>query len=125
MAATVGSALHWWARTKGDQPAILLGSDQLSYRQLHDWSGRLARQLADDGVKPGDRVGLLAPNSLQWPVAALAILKSGAVLVPLNSRLKPAEIGKVADDAGMSAVIAAPTHVATAESARAGDRAFA
>ena len=124
MAATVGAALHWWARTKADETAIIVAEERLTYRQLHQWSSRLARQLADDGVKPGDRVGLLAPNSLQWPVAALAILKSGAVLVPLNSRLKPAEIGKVADDAGMSAVIAAPTHVATAESARAGDRAF-
>src|SRR5271170_6509979 len=99
MAATVGSALHWWARTKGDQPAILLGEDQLTYRQLHDWSGRLARRLADDGVKPGDRVGLLAPNALQWPVAALAIMKAGAVLVPFNARLKAGEVRKIADDA--------------------------
>ena len=64
--------------------------------------------------KPGDRVGLLAPNALQWPVAALAIMKGGAVLVPLNARLKPAEIRKIADDAGLSAVIAAPSHTAIA-----------
>ena len=115
MAATVGAALHWWARTKGDETAIIVAEDQLSYRQLHDWSSRLARRLADDGVKPGDRIGLLAPTALQWPVAALAIMKSGAVLVPLNARLKPAEIRKVADDAGLSAVIAAPSQVAAAE----------
>ena len=125
MAATVGSALHWWARTKGDQPAILLGSEQLSYRQLHDWSGRLARRLADDGVKPGDRVGLLAPNALQWPVAALAIMKAGAVLVPFNARLKPAEVRKIADDAGLSLLIAAPSHTAIAHEARQAGREFA
>ncbi len=115
MTATVGSALHWWARTKGDQPAILLGEDQLSYRQLHDRSGRLARRLADDGVKPGDRVGLLAPNALQWPVAALAIMKAGAVLVPFNARLRPAEVRKIADDAGLSMLIAAPSLVSKDE----------
>jgi len=125
MAATVGSALHWWARTKGDQPAILLGDDQLSYRQLHDWSGRLARRLSDDGVKPGDRVGLLAPNALQWPVAALAIMKAGAVLMPFNARLKPAEVRKIADDAGLSLLIAAPSHTAVAHEACRAGREFA
>jgi fatty-acyl-CoA synthase len=124
MAATVGSALHWWARTKGESPAILLGDDQLSYRQLHDWSGRLARRLADDGVKPGDRVGLLAANTLQWPAAALAIMKAGAVLVPFNARLKPAEVRKIADDAGLSLLIAAPSHAAIAHEARQAGREF-
>lgn len=125
MAATVGSALHWWARTKGDQPAIILGAEQLSYRQSHDWSGRLARRLVDDGVKPGDRVGVLAPNALQWPVAALGIMKSGAVMVPFNARLKAAEIRKIADDAGLSLLIAAPTHTAVAHEAREAGREFA
>ncbi len=125
MAATVGSALHWWARTKGDQPAIILGAEQLSYRRLHDWSGRLARRLVDDGVKPGDRVGVLAPNALQWPVAALGIMKSGAVMVPFNARLKAAEIRKIADDAGLSLLIAAPTHTAVAHEAREAGREFA
>lgn len=125
MAATVGSALHWWARTKGESPAILLDDDQLSYRQLHDWSGRLARRLADDGVKPGDRVGLLAANTLQWPVAALAIMKAGAVLVPFNARLRPAEVRKIADDAGLSLLIVAPNLAAIAHEAREAGREFA
>lgn len=114
MAATVGSAVHWWARTDGDRPAIVVDAETLTYRELRDWSSRVARRLADDGVKPGDRVGLLAPNCLYWPVAALAVLKAGAVLVPLNSRLKPAELRKVVDDAGVSAMFAtsALTHVA-------------
>lgn len=125
MAATVGSALHWWAKTKGDQPAILLGTEELSYRQLHDWSSRLARRLADDGVKPGDRIGLLAPNAIQWPVAALAIIKAGAVLVPFNARLRPAEVRKIADDAGLSLLIAAPSHTDTAHDARRAGHGFA
>jgi fatty-acyl-CoA synthase len=124
MTATVGAALHWWARTKSNDTAIIVGDDQLSYRQLHDWSGRLARRLGDAGVNPGDRVGLLGPNSLLWSVTALAVMKSGAVLVPLNSRLKPLEIRKVADDAGISLVIAAPTQIAAAEAAKTGGREF-
>jgi fatty-acyl-CoA synthase len=120
MAATVGSALHWWARTKGDATAVVVGDERLTFRELHDWSGRLARRLAELGIRPGDRVGLAAPNCLQWPVAALAVLKSGAVLVPLNPRFKAAEIRKNADDAELSAVIAAPAQRDSVDEARAG-----
>lgn len=114
MAVSVGSALNWWAKAKGDDVAIRLGEDELSYRQIQHWTSRLARHLADIGVQPGDRVGLLAPNVTQWPVTALAIIKAGAVLVPLNARLKPAEIRKVADDAGITVVLAAPAHLDSA-----------
>jgi len=110
MAATIGSALQWWSRTKGDTPAIIVGDERLTYRQLHNWSSRLARRLVERGIKPGDRVGLIGPNALPWPVAALAVLKSGAVLVPLNSRFKAAEVRKTAEDAELSAVIAAASH---------------
>lgn len=125
MATTVASALRWWARTKGEQAAIILGDEEITYRDLHHWSGRLARKLADGGVKPGDRIGVLAPNCLQWPVAALAVLKTGAVLVPLNSRLKPAEIRKIGDDAGISAVIAAAEFIPAARQASASGASFA
>ncbi|MET8430454.1 class I adenylate-forming enzyme family protein [Nocardia sp. NPDC004860] len=100
MAATIGSALSWWARVKGDQAALVVDGEELSYRQLQDWSSQVARRLIERGVNPGDRVGLLGPNSLIWPVLALGVLKSGGVLVPLNPRLKPAELRKVMDDAG-------------------------
>lgn len=124
MATTVASALRWWAHTHGDRAAVVIGSDQVSYRELQHWTGRLARHLADGGVKPGERIGLLGPNALQWPVAALAVMKSGAVLVPLNARLKPAEIRKIADDAEISAIIAAPGHIDDAEHASAAGREF-
>ncbi|MDW5610697.1 class I adenylate-forming enzyme family protein [Mycolicibacterium sp. D5.8-2] len=125
MAATVGSALSWWARTKGGQPAVHVGNDTTTYGELAHWSGRLARRLAESGVAPGDRVGLLSPNAIQWPAAALAVIKSGAVLVPLNSRLKPAEIRKVADDAGITLVITHPSHRESAERAAALGQPFA
>lgn len=124
MAASVGSALSWWARTKGEETALIVAEDQLTFRDVHDWSSRLARRLADEGVKPGDRVGLLGANALAWPIAALAIIKTGAVLVPLNARLKPAEIRKVADDAGLSMILASKSHVPVAQDARAGGHDF-
>ncbi|MEU4311029.1 AMP-binding protein [Nocardia sp. NPDC024068] len=106
MAATIGSALRWWADTKGDQRALIVEDEGLTYRELQDWSSRVARRLAGTGIAPGDRVGVLGPNSLIWPVLALGVLKAGAVLVPLNPRLKPAELRKVLDDSGAVATIA-------------------
>lgn len=125
MAATVGSALSWWARTKGESTALRVGDDALTYGELQHWSSRLARRLADDGVKPGDRVGVLSPNVIQWPVIALAIIKAGAILVPFNARLKPAEIRKVADDAGLSALFAGPAQLSAATEASANGTEFA
>jgi fatty-acyl-CoA synthase len=104
MAASIGSALSWWGRVKGDRTAIVVDGEELTYRQLRDWSGRIARALADGGIAPGDRVGVLGPNSLIWPVVALGVMKAGAVLVPLNPRLRPAELRKVLDDSGARAV---------------------
>ncbi|NRI65499.1 long-chain fatty acid--CoA ligase [Rhodococcus sp. MS16] len=105
MAATIGSALQWWARTRGDQNVIVVDGEVLTYRQLQDWSSRVARRLSESGISPGDRVGLLGPNSLEWPVLALGVIKAGAVLVPLNPRLKPAELRKIVDDSGSTLVI--------------------
>ncbi|HVW44876.1 MAG TPA: AMP-binding protein [Amycolatopsis sp.] len=106
MAASVVSALRWWARTKGDQTALIVAEDEVSYAALETWTSRFARRLADAGVAPGDRVGLLGGNSLHWCVAALAILKTGAVLVPLNPRLVAAELRKILTDAGADLVVA-------------------
>lgn len=109
MTATIGAALDWWGRTKPDSVALIFDGAELTYGTLRDWTGRGARHLVETvKVAPGDRVGLLGPNSLEWPVGALSILKSGGVLVPLNSRYQPAELRKIADDAGLSVVVVAP-----------------
>jgi fatty-acyl-CoA synthase len=106
MTATIGSALAWWARTQPDHTAIVVEDERLDYATLEAWSSRAAEYLATEGVRPGDRVGLLSPNDVLWPVAALAVIKAGAVLVPLNSRFKPAELSNVLASAGATHVIA-------------------
>jgi len=106
MTATIGSALAWWARTQPDNAAVVLEGQELDYATLEAWSSRAAEYLITEGVQPGDRVGLLSPNDLLWPVVALAVIKAGAVLVPLNSRFKPAELRKVVDSAGATHIIA-------------------
>ncbi len=59
MAATIGSALHWWSRAESDRSAIIVDDESVTYRELAGWTSRIARSLVDQGVAPGDRVGLL------------------------------------------------------------------
>ena len=62
MAATIGSALSWWGRTKGDRNAIVVGDEALDSRTLRDWSGRIARLLVSRGVAAGEAAGSNDPG---------------------------------------------------------------
>jgi len=106
MTATIGSALAWWAKTQPAQTAIVFEDQMLDYATLEAWSSRVAEHLRAEGIQEGDRVGLLSPNELTWPVAALGIIKAGAVLVPMNSRFKPAELRSILDSSGATSVVA-------------------
>jgi hypothetical protein len=77
----------------GQQTAVVAGSQSLSYQQLAQDAGALARGLADLGVQRGDRVALLLPNCPQFVISYLAINALGAMVVPLHCQLSVAEAG--------------------------------
>lgn len=57
---------------------------EITYRQLDEWSDRMAWALIEAGVTPGEPVGLLGHQCLEAPVGALAIMKAGGCYVPLD-----------------------------------------
>jgi amino acid adenylation domain-containing protein len=67
-----------------DAVAILDEDQRLTYRQLNQSSNRLARRLIEQGVSPGDLVGISLKRSLQMVIGLLGILKAGAAYVPLD-----------------------------------------
>ncbi|MEV0370842.1 non-ribosomal peptide synthase/polyketide synthase [Streptomyces sp. NPDC050636] len=67
-----------------DDIAVRLGDRRLTYRELDEEANGLARLLVDLGVRPEARVGVLLDRSTELIVAALAVLKAGAVYVPLE-----------------------------------------
>ncbi|MDF1663711.1 MAG: AMP-binding protein, partial [Planctomycetota bacterium] len=75
--------------------------------ELSDSISRARTTLKDMGVKPGDRVGLLAPNSNQWVAADLSIIAESAVVVPLYARQEPKELAEMLEDCGAGFVICA------------------
>jgi long-chain acyl-CoA synthetase len=72
------------ARERPDLPAILFKGLRVTYGELEKLSDAFAVALAGLGVKKGDRVALLLPNSPQFIIAELGAWKAGATVFPLN-----------------------------------------
>lgn len=106
MATSVVSVLDWWARAKPGRAALKFDSEQVNYLEYRDWTSRVARLLVARGVAPGDRVALMAGNSLEWAVAAVGIIRAGGVLVPMNPRLVAGEVRSFLDEAAVRLVVA-------------------
>lgn len=75
-----------------ERPAVLAfgedgGARTLSFRELSDGTRRLCAGLIASGVGRGDTVAICAPNSAGWIIAALGIIRAGAVVAPLDMRL--------------------------------------
>jgi O-succinylbenzoic acid--CoA ligase len=89
-----------------DAPAVVSRSESLSYGALERRVAAAAGALRSLGVRDGTRVGLWAENSVEWIVIALAVARTGGVLVPLNTRLADPEIAWQIARAAVSLVIA-------------------
>jgi malonyl-CoA/methylmalonyl-CoA synthetase len=70
-----------------------------SYGDVEDVSGRFANVLVELGVKPGDRVAVQVPKSIEAVMLYLAVVRAGAVFLPLNTGYTPAEIEYFLDNA--------------------------
>jgi non-ribosomal peptide synthetase component F len=68
-------------------PALLFGSEQMNYQQLHVRSNQLAHFLQLQGVIPQTHVGVCLPTCLEQIIALLAILKAGGAYLPLDPNL--------------------------------------
>ncbi|MCQ4206210.1 AMP-binding protein [Streptomyces longispororuber] len=103
--STLPAHVARWASLHPDRPAIVTDADTLSYRRLDDSSARLAGWLAEHGVRAGDRVGVFLPNGSRFVVALLAVLRLGAVHVPVNPMFRAAELRHELNDAAPELVI--------------------
>ena len=78
------------------------GLHSVSGAELMDWIGQARCRLREAGLRPGDRCGLLGPNSNRWVAMNLAIMAEGAMAVPLYSRQAPDELVAMMKDCGVS-----------------------
>lgn len=88
----IGTQFSQLADKSPDEPAVTCEGRTLSRAELDSSTNRLARAYADLGVRQGDYVTIVLPNSIEWIQAALATWKLGAVPQPLSARLPDAEL---------------------------------
>src|SRR5688572_1467777 len=80
-------------RTRPNAPALVFGGRVTTYAQLEERSNRCARALLELGVRPGDRVAILAKDSDEVFELIFGIAKTRAVFLGINWRLTAPEIG--------------------------------
>ncbi|GAP50870.1 FadD3 family acyl-CoA ligase [Streptomyces azureus] len=101
------------AERYADAEAVVEGRTRITYAELGARVERAAAACLAHGVRPGDRVGIWAPNTLDWIVSALGAVSAGAVLVPLNTRFKGAEAADVLRRSGARLLFVTGTFLGT------------
>ena len=99
------SFLEEAARKYPETACTIFKGARISYKEMDALTDRLAAGLTELGVKKGDRVGMLMPNTPQFVVAFFAILKLGAIVVANNPLYSAREIEHQVNDAGVEIML--------------------
>src|SRR5215211_6093575 len=86
--------------------AVRLAGQELTYAELDERSARLAALLREKGLREGERVGVMLPNVLEFPISYYGVLRAGGVVVPMNVLLKRREIAFYLEDSGTKLLLA-------------------
>ncbi|MFI7675065.1 FadD3 family acyl-CoA ligase [Actinophytocola sp. NPDC049390] len=94
---TIPAVVAAAARRFGDAEALVDGAVRMSWRDVGEQAVATAGLFAANGVRPGDRVAICAPNTHHWVIAAFGLFAAGATLVPVNTRFTAAETADILD----------------------------
>ena len=95
-------------RLYAGREAVVDGELRLSYAQFFDRCDRWSNALQQLGIKPGDRVAYIAPNTHSQLESFYAVPQIGAVLVPINYRLTADDFAYIIGHSGAKVVCVAP-----------------
>src|SRR5690606_1632013 len=90
---------------------------KLTYAELDERSQQFAAWLQAHGIKKGDRVALMMPNLLQYPVCLFGVLRMGGVVVNTNPLYTPAELEHQLHDSGAETIVIAENFAHTLQKA--------
>jgi acyl-CoA synthetase (AMP-forming)/AMP-acid ligase II len=115
---TTPAALRAAAERFGDGEAVADGPTRLSWHDLLAAAETVARALIAEGLEPGDRVALCAPNTHHWVVAVLGAQYAGCVAVPVNTRFTGPEMAEILTRSRARALFVAGTFLGVDRIAR-------
>jgi long-chain acyl-CoA synthetase len=93
------------AAKEGAHPALRMDDAHLDYDEFRDAALRVAAAAQARGIEPGDRVGMVLPNVLAFPIVFYGALLAGAAVVPMNPLLKAREVEYYLRDSGARLVV--------------------
>ncbi|KAB2722083.1 long-chain fatty acid--CoA ligase [Brucella intermedia] len=114
-ATSIGDMILASCRQFASSPAFTCMGKDLSYKELDEYSGALAAFLQSRGLVKGDRVAVMMPNILHYPIAFTAILRAGFVVVNVNPLYTPRELEHQLKDSGAKALIVLENFASTVE----------
>ncbi|MFZ3244988.1 MAG: AMP-binding protein [Candidatus Acidiferrales bacterium] len=115
---SLGDLLRRQARDLGERVLFRFASEEITIREVHEASNRLAGSLKKCGVQSGDRVGVMLPNGFGFPIAWFAVAKLGAVIVPINPEYQQLDLAYILNDSGACLVLTTADRVSRLEGIR-------
>jgi acyl-CoA ligase (AMP-forming) (exosortase A-associated) len=100
--------LHRSARRAPVKEALVHGAQRLTYEEVARRVRGLAAGLRSAGLKRGDRVGVYLEPSVAQVLSIFATSQAGGVFVPINAALFPEQVKHIANDCGITALVASP-----------------
>ncbi|MBM7583984.1 feruloyl-CoA synthase [Bacillus pakistanensis] len=93
------------ARKYPNQEAVVVNQERISYRELHQETNRFAAALQSLGVGCGDKVVLFMPNTKEFMISYFAVVRLGAIIVPINAKLTLPEVEYIVEHCDASALL--------------------
>ena len=104
---TLGALPEQAERLYGEREALCFEGRRCTFRELRADIDRAARGLMALGIQPGEKVALWLNNRPEWIHLMFAVVKIGAVLVPVNTRLRAREVSYILKQSNSTTLIAA------------------
>ncbi len=98
-----------------DNPALILMEQSLNYRELNIRADRIAQCLIQMGIKEKAVVGIMMKTSVEFVISVLAVLKIGAIYVPIDTDYPMDRVRYIAEDSKMTMIVADQNYTLSAE----------
>ncbi|KAI8850044.1 AMP-dependent synthetase and ligase [Chytridium lagenaria] len=98
-------SMMYISRVYGDQEFMVLGKERITFEEFFVRVCKVSHALVKSGIKKGDRVAVLMKNCPEWIISFWAAISCGAIAVPVNGWLKPAEVEFILRDSASSLLL--------------------